>query len=373
MSIVTVPTILHPSAFGSGGTNAVLDAVDEFMVAVIQIPKTGTLKKIGWRSGSSISGSSYTLKISLETVASTVGQPVAITNADKTLYATGAESADIINISESTNYYTEINGSTGISVTQGDLIAITWRLIAVSASSISVGYSTVVIGSGLIINYCNTVYVLTYLGSTWTRRETPPLICLEYSDGIVPTPFTQPPASVSNLTYNSGSATPYTGIKFKYPVKFRLSGIMFWGDIDSDVDIYLYDSDGYSVISGFPVTLNKGQRVFDTSRWVQVVFPVKADLLADTWYRLAIVPTTTTNIVITNCVYTSDGSYSGMDACPEGRNIVLTSRASAPSSGDHSWTDSTTDKPIITLLIDGIDTGSGAAGGGISRSKQVMG
>lgn len=372
MSITDVSPIIYPVMSGDSGGTVTLDAADEFLVSVIRIPKTGTLTKIGWRSGWSISGSSYTLKISLETVAETVGQPVATTNAGKTLYVTGAESADITSISANTLYYTAINGTTGIDVTAGDLVAVTFRLTAVSASSIMIRTGGVTDGSTLNCSSQNIFYYATYLGSTWNYNYYSPLITLEYSDGFCPLPYSNVLCVSNAQTYNSGSSYPYTGMKIRYPFKCRLSGLHMYLDLDGDVDVIIYGSDEYTVMTGFPITLKNTQRGSTSARFIQVLFPTKPTFEANTYYRIIVLPKSTTDVVLSNYTAASDGSYNGYDLFPEGDDVCLTQRATEPTSGSHTWIDTALDKPRMHVLIDGIETSTGAAGG-ISRSRQLMG
>lgn len=71
MSMIAVPDIIFPPVRGTVAvTSRTLDAAEEFVVCVLKIKETGTLNKIVWQTGT-VSGSSYTLKISVETVGTT--------------------------------------------------------------------------------------------------------------------------------------------------------------------------------------------------------------------------------------------------------------------------------------------------------------
>jgi hypothetical protein len=371
MSITTIPGIFYPllnprvTAYAAMAT---LDAAEELVAAIIRIPKTGTLSKVGWLCNS-VTGSSYTLKISIETVAEAVGQPVATTNAGKTLYATGAESADINSLTAGVKF-TEINGSTGISVSAGDLVAFTFRLTAVSGSSLSVGRYLTPTPLGLF--GVQWPYVATYLGGAWVLTQYSPLIMLEYSDGFVPVQFVNPLLSTVSNAFNSSSNPDRRGMKFRYPFKCRISGVVIRGDFDHNCNIILYDSDEYTVASGFPISINALQRRATDEGDFIVLFPTKFEANANTWYRIVVLPTTTSNIFFLRGTVASDGSVDGMDAFPEGSDIIYTAFNGVPSSGSHVWTDTETDKPSMQLIIDGIEASTGAAGG-ISRSRQLMG
>lgn len=369
MSITTVPVIMHPSSFGNIGTAQTLDAAEEFVVFVTRFKKSGTVKRIGFRTGA-VSGT-YTIKVSLESVAELVGQPCATTNATKTLYTANAESADITNLNANTVNYISINGSTGVSVTGGDLVSITIRLTATSGGSVVVRSPGLTLGGELATGYDGTSYCSTYLGSSWATISYTTMVLIVYSDGIYNSYPSQIPCNSNSLTYNSESASPYTGIKFRYPFKCRLSGIRANCDLDGDAQIIIYDSDEYTVMAGFPISLNNLQRATTSARWISVVFTTPVECEANTDYRIVVLPTTSTNIILTNWAPVDDSEFYGYTAFPEGDDIILTRRGSAPSSGDHVWTDST-DKPHIQVFIDGIEASAGAAGG-ISRSRQLMG
>lgn len=374
MSITDIVVQNYPSrisAFPSSAGSFTLDAAEEFAVMVFKVPKSGTLNKIGWRSAAITPGTSFVLKISLETVAETIGQPVATTNATKTLYASNAESADITNLNSNTVYFTAINGTTGIAVTAGDLVAVTFRLTAVNGASITVvnaqfhNYYTLAMNQ-----YGGEFYFATYLGGSWALIEQMPMISLEYSDGFCPHFFLQPPCSQTPNAWGSNDTPDRRGIKIKYPFKCRLSGCILILEADSDVDIILYDSDEYTVMSGFPVTISTSKRRSSGRAIHSIIFPVKPEIEANTFYRLVVVPKGTTDINLLYSTLSDDGSYTGASQTLEGDNIAYTYRNGDPSGADHAWTDSVNDRPYISVLIDGIEASSG---GGISRSKQLMG
>jgi len=368
MSFTDTPIIMYPAVFGNAGASASLDAVEECVGCVIRFTKSGTLRRIGFRTGTVVAG--YTLKVSIETVASTVGQPMATTNAGKTLYVANAESADITSdITANTINYVEINGSTGVSVTAGDLATVTFRLIATTGGGlINLRVATSTLGSEITTAYDGTMYFATYLGSSWTTSALTPLLLLVYSDGFDKSLPLQRPCNANNLTYNSGSTYPYTGIKVSYPFKTRVYGFRFYCDLDGDADLIVYDSDEYTVLAG-PISLSNLQRSSTSARWVTVIFSSKLTFNANTPYRVIILAKTTTSVVLNNWTAVDDVSYSGYEAFPEGNTVCLTQRATAPSSGSHVWVDGN-DKPHCQMLIDGIEASAG--GGGISRSKQVM-
>ena len=367
MSIITVPHIFYPSnrfVLASSRGYAALDAAEEFVAMVFRVPKTGTLNKIAWQCGTITAGTSFVLKISLETVAEKIGEPVATSNATKTLYAAGAESADITSLTSNAIYYTAINGTTGIDVVAGSLVAVTFRLTSVTGSVVNIGSTQ---HSGLYNNVlygqAQDCYTATYLGSSWSIWTYSPIVGLEYSDGMCSTPHLFAPYLSNSWQWGSNDSPDRRGIKFKVPYACRLYGVVVTIDTDSDVDIIMYDSDEYSVKTGFPITLKSAQRRVDAQRDNIIIFPTKPEILADTWYRLVTLPKSTTDAIMYYSYGQDDGATSWLGLSQEGASLIYTYRNGAPSSGDHAWTDENY-KPYIQLIIDGIEASAGGTGGG---------
>jgi len=361
MSIVTIPEFLYPSLrAGSPGNSIVVDAAEEFFVVVMKVQDTGTLNKIGWKTGTITAGTSFVLKISIETVAETVGQPVATTNAGKTLYAAGAESADITVLSTNTIYYTAINSTTGVAVTAGDDIAITFRLTAVDGASIGLALNQYGnIGSLTEGRIARNSYGASYLGSSWAIYPYYQPISLEYSNGFHPHPGIIPISDATTVAFNSTSDPDRRGAKFKFPLRCRLSGVMVKFDADTDTELILYDSDEYTVMTGFPVTISSTKRSANTTGEFLITFLTKPELESNTFYRMVLLPKTSTNIVMSTLNTPDDSSILGSGNYVETTSLSYTTFNGAPSSESHSWTD-TVVKPQISFLIDGIDIGGGS-------------
>lgn len=359
MTLVDVPgyiafpfTLSHCA--GVTPTTVTLDAAEEHVAAVMQVPRTGTLKKIGWRTSTISSPVGYTIKVSVETVADAIGIPVATSNAAKALYAAGSESADITSVTAATVYWTEINGSTGITVTRGDWIAVTVRLTAITSGNIIISAHT-----SNVLSPTGVTYVYTYLNTTSTAVATTPLFGLEYDTGIIPVAGAIPASLVAGVAYNSGSNPDRRGLKFQLPFGVSLAGVSLPIDQDVDVDAILYDSDEYTVLA--TATLDKDKRRAATEQGAFTLFPSSVSLSANLNYRVAVLPKDTTNITIRTATFTDDGAVTAISGLDGGANFVYTTFNGAPSAGSHTWTDSITVRPFISLLVDKIDIG-GATG-----------
>lgn len=351
----------YPAVIPPGNASTTIDAADEYIAYCITIPRTGTLKKIGWVVISVSSPSGIDLYVALETVAETVGAPVAATRATATLYATGAESARITDPSAG-SLWTPINGTTGISVTRGDKVAVTIRCTARTSGSLA-----------LILNqYASITYGPAATSYPYTTRDGEvvgftPAVALQYDDGIVPVAGASNAGKYENHAYNSSSNPDRRGMAFRFPdFAAKAGGLYLLADSDQDFDIIIYDYDEYTVMSGFPLRFKGNQRRTSASGMICIEFTAEVTFVKNQWYRVVLLPTTTTpNVSIYTALFLDDGSFLGIDATPEGANCIYTSRNGAPSSGDHAWTDDDNARPMLALHVVSIDPGSSGSGGGL--------
>ena len=370
MSLVAIPAIIYPSWYPVGGfggqSTRVLDAAEEHVAGVLRIPASGTLLKVGWRV-ISVSSPSLSIKVSLETVAASVGVPVATTDAGKSLYAANAQSAELTSFSAGIRY-DAINGAspeTGISVTKGDLISVVLRCTAYSSGSVNVGQDT---GSSLFpfpSSGPTVPYEYYYFGGTGAIANRIPAFILEYSTGFVlGSTFASPTPASTAVSWVSTDNPDRRGAKFQIPFGCKLAGTWIVVDSDQDYQVILYNADEYSVFSGFPITVTGTQRGENTADWQFIEFPTEPTLFANTVYRLVFLPTTTTpNLISQYITPTDDGAVLGITAMPGGANFVYTTFNGAPSSGSHTWTDDATKRPGMLLVISEIDQPSGGGGG----------
>ena len=365
MTMQRVPDIMYPASFPNFSNYATIDAAEEHVAFVLPAPKTGTIKKIGWRITAVSSPVDFLVRVCVEMVADAVGVPVSTTYAGKTLFAAGSESAELT-ITSAAERFDAINGTTGVSVTKGDLLAITIRCISLTGGYIrvtgdqynSVGYF---FSQRLSAPGNSYTYIYTGTGAVWYT----PVITIEYDGEFVVTPFSMPVAAAnSTITYNSGSNPDRRGLKFKMPYGFTLRGALLYGDFDGDFQVILYDSNEYTVMSGFPINIDKDKRRDAGNNGLYIEFSTEPVGVADTWYRIVVLPTSGTNLSIYTCTPSDDGALLGMTAYPEGLNVAYTTRNGAPSSGDHAWTDAATAKPSIAVVINQIDIPAGGGGGG---------
>jgi hypothetical protein len=298
---------------------------------VFQAPKTGTIDRILWQSGTA--SGSPTVDVRLETIAS--GSP------SGTLFGTNT---NIVTGTVASNTAYESTLTAGASVTQGDFLSLVWAHN--SGTSIQVALASVVNSMQLNLPQISTA------GSYSLISGRLPYAALRYSDG------TYCPIAPGGVAYGIGSTTSqYTtgekGVRFRFLNPVRASG--FWSTHDPDVDVTynLYadaTAPGGTAIRSLAVA---------TTRFIQknaVVsqynFSSSVTLAANTWYRLVGAPSGSPGIrFVVNTI--PSASYA---------SAVATDHHLTESSGV-SWADTTTILPQMGVVIDGLDDGAGSGGG----------
>lgn len=371
MTIKACSPFLYPHNRPTSAGNAfTLDAAEEHIAFAGVFHTTGTLKAVAWYLGESTTPD-LTLRVSIETQQAVVGEMVATTDAGKTLYTANAVSADIVNPSVGL-IRTPINGTTGISVTAGTNFAIVIR--CVSYTSGSVGVRTITFGSGDIMSAANNApanqIAYEYAGSA-TYRNTTGLFALEYESAIIPMPFVLPPnPTAASLSWDSADNPDRRAMLFKFPdYGAYLEAALVYIDADEDFDVILYASDGYTVLKSVSIVGD----VRPSNGFRTHYVPLRVTISADTWYRLAILPTTGTNILTYLFTYADIGAYNGLTATHEGMNVQYSTRHGAPSSGDAAWTDYDDQRIAVQLLVTGIDIPAGGSGGIYMPAPRMIG
>ena len=315
-----------------GYSSNVIDAANEKSGGILQIPFTGTLSKIGWRTGTVTTGA--TVDVRVETVDPATGLP------SGTLFGTNSNADQVVDAADDNTWFVTTL-TTGPSVTKGDMIAI---VIANPGASFGDMQISCIQGEGGI------TYGLLFTTSWAKTVNRGPVNYLEYSDGSIHSMpmFIAPFTNFVSLTFNNNSTPDEIGIIFQFPFPFRVTG--FWArvDVDSLVDVKLYDSDGSTVLQSF--TLDPDIRRANTVIDYRMFFSGESSLKADTNYRITVTPTGSMRFQ----EYTLDKA-TAMDALMGGQNVHKTERTDGGS-----WTETTTKRPRIGLMVDGFDDGGAA-------------
>jgi hypothetical protein len=336
-----------------GSAQLLIDAADEAAGMVVRAPKSGTISKIHWSTITVATGA--TLDVRLETVDATTGFP------SGSLWSANTNGAQIVaNADDNTGFATPLTA--GAVVTKGDALGVVIKNPGASFGNIQVA------------NYPDDFskiepYCCLYTGSWAMVTTTGPMVALEYDDGsfehILGTFYTA--GATATATTLSTSTTPdVVGARFQLTFPDTVRGGWFWADFDGDCVIKLVSDDYHQANDTATLkavaSLDKDLRNATGAgiRWVE--FTTSVDLLANTWYRYIIEPTTTTALTTYD---TPLPSLAALDSYA-GQNFHYTT-AKDPTA-DGSWTNynsGTFRIPFCGLVFSAFSDGAGSGGGGV--------
>lgn len=313
-----------------------LDTAGDSAAGIMRAPKTGTITKVGFRTGTVTTGD--TVDVRLETVSLTTGDPTG------TLLGANSNGAQVIGSGDDNTWFTTTL-TTGVAVTKGDLLA----AVIVNGSVPGV----LNINNHRAVNNCFP-YSDLFVSAAWTKQPAEaPVFSLEYtggSYGVSPGVF--PFSNTAVSSFSNASTPDERGLKFKLPFPARITGATVWVDLDGDADLVLYNA-ADSVLE--TVSLDKDVRAVNSRTNFYVPFDGTQELVKDTFYRLVVKPTSATALL----VFAFDvDAVAIMDSFDGGQDFHHTERTDAGA-----WTDTTTKRPFICLHVDGFDdaVGGGAA------------
>lgn len=317
--------------------NFYIDGASESFAFIVQAPKTGNIRTVGWRARKYTGGSGL-VDLRLETIG-TGGDPSGtLVGTTTNVTFAGTTITD-----QAWNSHTL---TLDAAVTKGQKFAVRW----VNPASLQSDFG---IQQMVETSAVKKMFPYTY-HSTGGRSSNPPVLALGYDDGTYEyMPGVCPYSAINSTAYNSGSSPDEYGLIFQVPFPCRLRGIWALCDLSGqDTTIKVYDSDGSTVLSDlafdkdFRRTTGVGRHLF--------MLEDQPSLAKATNYRVTFVPDSTTNITL---IDVSVNAAAIMDAMPGGQNWHLTSRTDAGS-----WTQTTTRRPLIGLLLDQFDDGVGGGG-----------
>ena len=341
MALVDIPYLYYPplpARCAGSPTNSgkVIDAAGEKQGGTFYATATATIRKVGFPV--QLVTSSGDVDVRIETIDATTGLPSgtlvhASADATITISATGWNTADF-------------GDGNGAPVTRGTQYAVVIQDNASSAPNIQIGVSN-------NDQFSDFPYQLGFVSSWAKVSNVNPIFSLEFADAtymVLPL-NNQHVATAATSVFSNASSPDHRGLKFQVPFACRIAGCWTWFDMDGNADIKLYDSDGTTVLETQGVDKDIRRT---TAGNIQIVWFDNSEILTiDTFYRIAVAPSTTTSIRYYNV---SINSTAIMDSLPGTSNWHSTSKK------DAGWTDVTSTRPVIGLIIDQLDNGVSAGG-----------
>lgn len=349
MALVTAYGYIPPPPRGASNTpsigNVALDANGEKYGCVFQAPKTGSIRKVLFRTNTVTTGD--TVDVRVETVDLTTGNP------SGTLFGTTTNGSQLVLLTEdNTTFTTTLTADA--SVTIGDYVAI--AIVNGATGNMQLASYT--------DESLNFPYRDEFLGGAWTKNGLQAAVLgVEYSDGSYAViEGMWPIATLTDTTFSSSSTPDEIGLVWTPPMDCRVCGFWLWADLDGDATVVLYGTDGVTELA--TVALDTNLRTSTGSSVGYWRFAATAELAAGSTYRLVVRPGAS-NITIHDFTAMSAAA---MDSFAGGQAMHYTS-AKNPS-GTGSWTNVTTRRPFLGFQLDQFDDGAGGGGGGgvIARS-----
>ena len=331
-----------------------MDAAGDKLALIHRVPKTGTLTGINFRTGT-VSTAGATLRAQVETV--TNGAPTGTLK-----YTNGTGTVVVATSDDNVWKAVAINGGTGVAVTKGDLVA---TVIDVSSGT----PNTVILSTGSTTSmslgnfpYCSANTTGAY--AKLTNALSAPVVwdyggTFEYCFGMN--------AADSVAITNIGN-TNERALRFQLPAPMRVKGIAAMlcnASAGCDFRVRLYDSTP-TLIANAEVEAGAdidGDTFASATidGYSEFIFPASIELAANTTYYASIYQRTATNLALAE-IGVSTAAY--MAAMPGGAQLYLATR----SGGTGSFANTTTTRPLIWLLVDGIDN---AAGNTVMQARRM--
>jgi hypothetical protein len=210
---------------------------------------------------------------------------------------------------------------------------------------------------------------------SWADQAVQPALLLEFTDGTFGTVGLSVPAQVYNTrafnldTTGTGgglNAGDERGLEFTPEVTFRSDGVQIDLSVASGADFEVIAYSGTTPLSGGTITVdNNATAVAGTLRRGIYYWTQELTFTAGTTYRVAVRPTTTNSVTLST-ITLNDANHRVIYG---GTSIAGNSRADQGAWG----TPSTTEIPMISLLVSSLDDGTGSGGGGIKVNSGMTG
>jgi hypothetical protein len=343
MAVVDVSALWVPQHFtGTGsvpglGVSFTFNAANQKFGWVFQAPKAGSIRKVHFLLGAVTSATDVDVRI--ETVSTTDGNPTGTLWSANTRATLPAASLVASTWTQSPQLTADAT------VAKGDMVAAVLTPTG-TPNFVLTQYVTGVSGSTRL------PYGTSHNGTSWSKSNSLSVFAIEYSDGtFAEMPQTFPISSINTHVFSSSSNPDEYALRFMLPFTARIAGAWCMATTDGDFELVVYD--GTTVLSTTTFDKDIRQGTGGGVHYFRLAQPVT--LTANTAYRLAIKPTTTTGLTL----FSMDVNNAAIMAqLPGGQQFFHSTRVDGGA-----WTDLQTRRLFMGLMIDGIDTTVTSGGG----------
>lgn len=312
------------------GSSLLIDAAGEKVALIFEAPEDGDITAYTFRIAAAAVAGNVDARI--ETVDAATGE------ASGTLFATNTNAT--VAISTANTYYTATLTAPA-TVTRGQRIAIV-------LANLTGSYAIATLGEQSGFPYAS------HFTTVWTKQSVMPVLNVSYGGTHYPIPWVFP-GLITSFTFNSGSGFDENGVLFTAPFSARVCGVYAYVDADGDCEVVIYNSADTVLATA---ALDKDVRMSAAGNAHNLLLTNDVMITEGEQYRVVLKPSTTTNVALFTWTV-ADNAY---DALFSGSNWQQTVRGDAGA-----WNNTGTARPMLGLLIDGIEVGGGSGGGLITH------
>lgn len=346
MTLVSLPSpIAWPGLTGNGtgapflANSTTIDAAGEYVAYVAVAREDMVVSHVGFRSGTATG--SPTVDVRIETVDAT-GLP------SGTLFGTDTNLSDGVAITTNANVLKALTASA--SITKGQAFCV--KIAYVAGTSLQIIYLSTTSST----SRSNLPYAVFNTGTptkTVMQDNTPTISLGSSSTTFYRLPGFIPASAASASTFNNTSSAR-RGLRFTPPMNCRAIGLRWFnGASTGDYNAILFNDAG-TELSSSSTAFDGDLTAANAGGNITVYFDNTVTLTAGTTYRIAIEPSSATNVTVATITLPSV-DYRG--ASPAGTTAHYTTYVAS------SWTDTATDQiPLMDVLLDQIDDGAGTGG-----------
>jgi len=320
----------------STGTDATLDAAGEYVGYAFIARENMVISHVMFRAGT-VAGSP-TATVSIEALDAS-GLPTGSAGF-------GSTNGTTATISSNTTVLTALGGSATISKGTAFCVKITYA----SGTSII----TQSLASLVFPCYTTMPYRITNVTGSAVRTviSNAPIMALGSSSTAFYNVLGMLPGTYATGAFNNTNSAK-RGLRFVPPMPCRAVGIRWLNGANAgDYNAVLYNDAG-TELSSSSTAFDGDNHLSSNNAAMIVYFDNAVTLAAGTAYRIAIEPTTATNANVSTLTLPSSDYYG---ATPAGTAATYASFATA------TWTDSTTQIPLMDVILDQLDDGVSSGG-----------
>ena len=327
------------AALPSYGNSSTFSASGYRLAAVLSVNKTCSITKVWFRTGTT-SGTDNVYTVSIQTVSLTTGAP------SGTLWAANTQKTGINGISGSgVSFSATLDAAAN--VIPGDLIAVVLQMTSYSANATFALYTDGTAGSTF-------PSALFFNNSAWSLVNSLPTFGLELSDGTFYNTSANiaPISAINSVNITSSSNPRLVGNIIRPSITMRVTGFSLWADLDADVTVILYDSDGTTVLASTTIDAELPAAITVAAIY-NYHFTNSAVLYKGRSYYIMVRNSTGTNVATYDFQGYSTNGVTGIDGGTIMRRVTTT--VSTPT-GVASYTEEDNKISWVGLIVDAVES-----------------